>query len=474
MTAKPISLGMRSNSARDDQAGIARLINCYAEETEAEGKSLWTVYGAPGLRAFGGDLGEGPIRAAIEVGGFLYVVSGTVVSRVSIAEESLLIGGVPTTGPVYMARNRAVPAQIGIVSGGTLSVVTGTTVTEIKDPDLPSPRSISYLDGFGIMPISGGRYMISAIDDFTTVDGLDIGVCEAYPDEILRAETLERDSVFFGTGSLEWHQNTGDADFPLSRSSATELGCLAAGSVAKCDTDGSKTLIWVAPDHTVRRINGYAGAVISTHEIAGLIRKLDLAGRSAELTATSWADGGRFFYALSCDDWTRVYDSKTGAWHERRSEGMKRWRVGLVIRFGSRLIAGDAFTGKLYEMRDELYSEDGETMVSEIITPNINAFPYRVRFNGVYIDVAKGVGRVVDNLHNQKPELLLSWSDDNGASWQTDRFLSLGAAEQRLTRLQEYKLGSCGPNGRHFRLRISADVRRVVMSMSVDFDRLGK
>ena len=101
-----ISLGVRSNPARNRQAGSARFINCVAEETEQEGKVLWTIYGTPGLLGFGAPLGDGPIRAALPVDGTLYVVSGRSIYSVNQSGVSVRIGGLPTEGPAYMDRNR--------------------------------------------------------------------------------------------------------------------------------------------------------------------------------------------------------------------------------------------------------------------------------------------------------------------------------------------------------------------------------
>src|SRR5690606_2840808 len=250
----PISLGIRSNPARNRQAGYAQLINCFAEETQQEGKTVWTIYSTEGLAAFGSALAGGGVRAGISIGPAAFVVVGRNIYRVSPSGAATLIGGIPTDGPVYMERNRRNPAQIGVVSDGIYVVIDtlANSVTEISDPDLPSPISISVLDGYGIIPVIGASYMLTGIDDFTTIDGLDEGTAEAYPDEILRSMTLEREAVFFKETSIEWHQNTGDPDFPFERVHALELGCLAGDSVAKVDTPSRKTILWVAPDHTVR------------------------------------------------------------------------------------------------------------------------------------------------------------------------------------------------------------------------------
>lgn len=469
-----ISLGMRTNPARNRQAGNAQLVNCFAEETEQDGKTTMVIYSTEGLTAFGSALSGGGVRAGIAVDGTAYVVVGRNVYSVNPSGSAVLIGGIATDGPVYMERNRRVPAQIGVVSDGIYYVIDtqAGSVTEISDPDLPSPISISVLDGYGVIPVVGDSYYLTGIDDFTTIDALDQGSTEAYPDSCLRSMTLEREAVFFGETSIEWHQNTGDPDFPFARVHALELGCLAGDSVAKVDTPSRKTIIWVAPDHTVRLMSGYSGEVISTNEIEELIKDLDTAGNSDQLKGFSWAYAGRFFYALTCSTWTRVFDSSTGHWHTRKSYGLDRWRVSAVFPFGNKVIAGDYDTGQLYKLDNKVFTENGNYLVSDIITPPVHAFPYRLKFKAMRIDAATGVGTNSTDSHASAPKVLVSWSDDGGYSWSVERERDLGSAAEYRRVKPIYRMGRCGDKGRVFRFRISSPVERVVMQAAISFDRM--
>lgn len=473
----PISLGLRSNPARNSQAGACRLINCFAEETSEDGKVVWTLYGTPGMRNFGSALGAGPIRALLVVDGTLYAVSGRDVYVVNASGVSTRIGGIATDGPVTWDRNRKIPPQIGLVSSGAYYVIdtTAGSVTEILDPDLPAPISFSTIDGYGVLPVVNREFGLTGIDEFTTIDGLDFGTVETYPDEIIRSMVLERELIFFKELSIEWHQNTGDADFPFTRVHAIELGCLSAESVAKVDTDNKKTLIWVAPDHTVRMMSGYSGSVISNNEIHKLIKALHDAGDISQLKGIAWADDGGFNYALSCDDWTRVWDAKTGHWREQVSYDLSRWRINTIVRFGAKLIGGDYSSGQLYELRSDLYDEAGDPLIKRIIPPTVAAFPYGLVFNALYIDAARGVGINSTEDYIADPKLMVRWSDDAGDTWSAHKERSLGRLGQKAKRVQPItRMGSCGDTGRLFELSTSAPVERVMLQISLDFDKLDR
>lgn len=471
----PISLGIRSNPARNRQGGYARLTNCFAEEQGEEGKTTWMIYGTAGLANFGSAVAGGGIREMIAVGGKAYIAAGRNIYAVNGSGTSTLLGGIPTTSALFMDRNRKVPPQIGAVSAGLYYVIdtTNDSLTAIESAYLSGPICISMLDGYGIIPKANGLFQLTDVDDMATIDSGGEGTCEAYPDSIVRSATLEREAVFFGEDSIEWHQNTGASPMPLTRVTATEIGCLSGNSVAKVDTKEKKTLIWVANDHTVRAMSGYGGSAISTNEIEDLIKAQHAAGKATDLTGIAWSDAGRFFYALSCDDWTKVYDAKTGIWHDRKSYGLDRWRVSKVVQFGNRLIAGDYATGQLYTMSDNVYDEAGEPLVAEIITPPVHAHPYPLRFNALYIDAAVGVGLNSTEDYLAEPELMVSWSKDGGYSWSAERTRSLGKLSSTMRRIQPIrKIGACGANGLMFRFRISAPVKRLLMQVSVDFDRL--
>ncbi len=472
----PISLGLRSNPSRHSgQAGNARLINAYAEEIGEEGKTKWLITATAGLTTFGSALDtDGGIRGMIELGAYLYVVAGRQVFKVDQSGVATSLGGIPTEGPVYMRINRRSPTQIAIVTDGLYYTITSDVLSASTDTDLPPPTSLAYLDGYGILPTTRGRYFITAIDDFTSIDGLDEGAAEADPDPIVRAHELGREVYFFGSRSTEAHQNTGDADFPFQRSQVIEIGCASPDSVSPLDAPDGKALCFVAHDHTVRLLRGYATGVISNGDIENKLRLLAEAGTLDTLRSTSWSWGGHSFYALSCADWTYVYDAKSGLWHERQSYLSPRWRVSKVITFAGMLVAGSATTGQLYLMNDDTYVEGSQAHVLEVITPPVHAFPYGGVCNSLYVDAVSGVGLNTTTSHNLDPVLLIDWSKDGGDTFGTPREVPLhrqGKTARRLAPI--FRLGRFGQKGLVFRFRISAAVQKVLMSEPMlDIDRL--
>lgn len=461
MVALPISLGVGSNPQKFGHAGNARHINCYLEPMGADAKSEKILIGSDGLASFATVESTG-IRAMLAVGPFLYVVSGRQVYRVDIHGSVRALGGIPTEGTVSMARNRRAVPQIGIVSDGLFFVIdTGTAaLTQVIDVDLPPAVSLSMLDGYGILPVNNSRWFITALDDFTQVDALDFASAESNPDEIVTSSTRESEVVLFGTASIEWWQNVGDADFAFRRSQSAEIGCLSAASVARVE----RTLMWIAHDGTVRVMEGYGGKRVSTYAVERAIADVE----ASTITSTSWWARGHQFYAMSCPSWTWVYDLSTGAWHERHSYGLDRWRVSTVSRFGHYSIAGDYVTGDLYTMTPDANTEGASPLIMTVQTAPIHAFPQRLIFDALHVDLVPGVGTNVTASQDVDPSMMVSWSDDGGHSWSNEQIIGMGRLGDTKRRAIARRLGRTTTHGRTFKLSVSADVARGFIGAAIE------
>lgn len=488
MPRTALSLPTGSSPTRYGHAGAARIVNMFAEKIGPQAKTQTAWWACDGLSSFATLTGGGGVRAMLALSdSALYVIAGRLVFLVDSAGAVTVIGGIPTDGFVTMARNRV--GQIAIVCDGLYFVIEDEDLTQISDPDLPPPTSVTHIDGYFVYLLEDGRFFASGIDA-TGVDALDTATAEANPDGGVRAMTRGRDLVLFGKRSTEFWGNTG-AEFPFSRTTANDLGCLAAGSVAELE----QTLFWVCHDGTVRVLDGYQGRKISSHAVERFIASET---DPSALRATAWQSRGHSFYALSGAAGTWQYDVTTGEWVERQSYGLDRWRVSETIQFGHRIIAGNYASGLLYTMSPDVYSEAGADMVCTIQVPPVYADGRRVRHNRVEIDVVPGTGLVLpettttstasiywwlpfwrtaetvsaaDYRHLIRPKLMLDYSDDGGATWSTQRALEMGAAGQRLRRCFAHRLGVS--RSRTYRMSISASVARGVVAMTLDQDVLG-
>lgn len=466
----PLQLPSGSTKARFAQGGASHLINCYSSQIGEEGKVQRAIFASDGLQGFcllqGVAAGLG-CRAALNVDGLLYVVAGTALYTVKDNGQQTLIGSmnISTTAPVFMERNRRATPDIGIVCDGLMFYCRAGVLAQVTDPDLLAPTSLDFSDGYFGITTAQNAWQVGAIDDASAWDGLDFATADGDPDALIRIAALQAQFYLFGEKTVEVWQDTGNADFPYQRSFVIPIGIFGANSLAKV----AETIAWVAHDRTVRLLGGGdAATVISDPDVEEDLQAIE---DSSTLSATSWVSNGHTFYKLTCPDWTWVYDTRTQKWHERQSYGRPNWRVSFVVAFGSKLIAGDASTGALFEMSPNFLDDAGEPLVSTVVFPTMTAFPYRVTHNALYIDVQRGVGSGQGDAQDIDPEIMVEWSHDGGETYHVQRRIKLGQQGRSLSRVRTNRLGQAPENGRVYRFSWSAKVDRALYAVSADITK---
>lgn len=470
MALVPIALTSKSSPARYKQGGAAVLRNAFVEQIGEEGKTPWAIYACDGLEGFAAVAeANGGIRAMLPVGSYLYFVAGTALYRVPATGAVELVGSmnISTTAPVYMERNRREIPDIAVVCDG-LMYYYRTSFQQVTDVDLLAPVSLGFVDGYFIIGTTDNRWQIGSIDDASAWDPLDYERADSNPDDVVRVASLQRDAIIFGEVSTEFWRNTGAADFPFERVAANDIGCLAPDSVATIDG----TLAWIANDRTVRLLTGYDGRRISTHSVE---RDIEALADPTTIRATAWTKDGHTFYALTSDEWTWVYDTITGLWHTRTSTvdgvDLPHWRINKVSEFAGKLIAGDRDDANLYEMSASFSDEAGNPLKLSVTLPPVHAYPARLTFNAVHLDVEKGVGVGVGATEDVDPEMVLRVSRDGGYTFATERRLFIGRQGQRTQRIRTHRLGQATPDGLVFQIEAPTRTVRALYQMQADVER---
>jgi hypothetical protein len=452
-----IPIATKSNTSRSRALSAERVVNMAAQIQPEGAKSPVALFSSPGLTSFG-SIGSGPIRGMHVMGGALYVVSADGVYKVLANGAATLLGSIGTAaGAVHMVDNGT---QIFLVDNPNGWVVTSTTLTQITDADWPGAATCAYLDGYGILnDPDTGRFYVTSLLDFSTVDALDFATAESAPDDILRVFVDHRELWLFGSHSTEVWVNTGNADFPFERQpgSILERGTAAAGSVAKMDS----STFWLGDDRIVYRANGYQPMRISTHAIEQAI-----AGYAtvSDAVAFSYALDGHTYYVLTfpTEAATWVYDASTQQWHERDSRAsdisLGRWRAQSYAYCYGKHLVGDYSAGTVWEMSTSVHAEGSEDLVRLIQFPPLYAEGKRAFMYSLEVDMEVGVG--LSGGQGSDPQVMLQWSDDGGNTWSNEHWKSIGPLGEYRTRVTWERLGSF--RQRTLRLSVSDPVRCVI------------
>jgi hypothetical protein len=449
----PLALGKKTDKAPAPAESIERLLNAYLEAVP-DGKEPTPIYGTGGLRPWASGL-PGAIRGAIKLSGVPYLVAGE--SLVSLDENgaATIRGAVPGSDLVSMASDGV---HVVAVAEGEIYVWNGSFVAPVTDPDAPAASGVDYVDGFFIFSERDtDQWFICELGDPTAYDALDFATAEWKPDKLRTPIVIRRTVFLAGEESIEAQQNVGAADFPFQRVEDVFIDVGLAGRDAWARSND--TLYWIGHDFTVRRLDGVTATPIHNGYIARILKGW------SDPTATvgsAHVVGRHLFIVFRNPDGCIVYDQATDRWHERASYDSATWRVRHYVEAYGKQLFCSASEGKVYELANDAYDEDGEILEFEVVTPWAYAGNQRFSVTELNVVAQTGVGS-----HTLDAQITCDRTID-GLNWRGRKSSSLGRAgvRERMVRF--------GPQGQAramaFRFRITDPVQRALLGAYAEVD----
>lgn len=455
-------------------ADCQRCVNLYPEMNEVgRGKEgeVAALVSTPGLLQKV-ELSVGPTRGLYySSDNVLYAVSYNVAYKLDSSFTPTTIASLSTyEGPVSFADNGTTLVFVDGVKGYG-STLGSSVANEFTDPDFKPADKVVFQDGYFIFNEKGtGRFFISGLNS-TDFDALDIATAEGNPDKIISIISDHRDLWLFGTQSAEVFYNSGNADFPFERISGAfvEHGCAAAFSVAKMNN----SVFWLGRDDKgdgiVYMARGYQPQRISTHAVETAIRGYT---GIEDAIAYTYQANGHFFYVLNfpASDTTWVFDTATNMWHERVStvNGVFRKHRSHVHAFAfNKHIVGDYESGKVYEMSPDYLSDNGDEITRMRTAPHVSNGLKLVSHKSFQLDMETGVGLDGED-QGSNPKAMMSYSDDGGSSWSSERLVSIGRIGNRKTRVIWRRLGMS--RDRVYKIKITDPVRVTILGAEIDLE----
>jgi hypothetical protein len=437
--------------ARSVNAASNRMVNLFPEIIPEGGKETAFLSRAPGITLLT-TVGTGPVRGMWVVGGFLYVVSGTMLYKIIPNYSATIVGSVSNTdgSPISMSDDGL---QLFVASNGNGYLLNTQTLafTQINDPGFQGAGTVAYFDGRFVWNEPGTQTIRCAnLPDgagYITFDAALEASAEGSPDNVVGIIVDHRELWVFGESSTEvWYDEAAGSGFPFTpiQGVFSEIGCAAADSIAKLDN----TVFWLSRDArghgVVYRANGYTGVRISTHAVEWHIQQY---GDLSNAIAYTYQQDGHAFYVLTfpnaAETW--VYDVATQAWHERagfNSPSFTRHRSNCQVFFNNVNIVGDFANGNLYKF-DLTNFADGPFPNKWLrswraLPPGQNDLN-RAAHHSLQLDCETGVGLVSGQ--GADPQIILRWSDDGGHTWSNEHWCSMGAIGDFSARVIWRRLG---------------------------------
>tara|TARA_R110002020_G_scaffold10785_5_gene40956 strand:- start:8228 stop:9607 length:1380 start_codon:yes stop_codon:yes gene_type:complete len=423
-----------------------RTVNMYPLVSESgTSKDTVALRSCSGLSEFL-TIGGGAIRGGIEANGRAFFVSGNEFYEIFDDGTSTLRGKVnTTTGECFFEEN---PTQIMIIDGedGYIFTKAANSFVTISDPDFPTASHLTFQDGyFLVTQTDSPKFWISNINNGLAWDALDNTTVESSPDNLVGLISDSSNLWLFGTKSTEVFRNTGASPFPFQviDGASFEVGCAAQGTIKEIDN----AIYWLGSDENgdsiVWRSNGYNAFRVSTQAIE---KKISESENFNESSSWVYHERGHAFYALRVKglNTTLVLDVTTGAWHERVyrnpiTADEEQHRGANHIFFDKKHLIGDRETNQVYEMRLDLYDDDGDPMIKRRITPHYSQERALITHAQLELDMEIGVGLVTGQ--GSDPQIMMRYSDDGGRTWSNELWTSLGKIGEYFTRVKWNKLG---------------------------------
>lgn len=334
---------------------------------------------------------------------------------------------------------------------------------QISDGDFPSsPQTVTFEGGrFLVNKGDSGQFHGSDTYDGTAWNALNFATAESAPDHLVRVDNLAGRVILWGNSSIEQWANAGLPGFPYLRIGGAneDFGLAARWSVTPYM--GSFAFLARVRDGQVivGLLDGNGVQRISTFELDHLINSYSSV---SDATAFSYILGGHPMLELNfpAQGKSWLYDGQL--WNELKSSG-SRHRAEIGQAFINHQIVSDYSNGKLYKLKPDVYTDNGESIRMELQSRHLYKEGATFRVNSFQVDGEMGVGLATGQ--GSDPQIMLQVSKDGGNTFGNEIWAPLGKVGEYTSRAKWRRLGSA--RDFVFQLAITDPVKRHITGVFI-------
>jgi hypothetical protein len=339
----------------------------------------------------------------------------------------------------------------------------------------------AFQDGYGIYAKQVTNvWYISKIDDFSEVNATDFA--RTLPNNIVAAISVQEEVWFLCKTTSEIWYNTGEEEFPFQRRTnlVMNYGCAAPYSVA---VGHNNILFWLASnkDGSFIIVNSiqYNISIISTEALNDELRNYEKVD-DAVAWIMQW--NGHIFYIITFPvaDRTWAYDliTKTwGQWSTRQQNNFpsdnqyinSRWRANNYVFYNNKHLIGDYKTGNIYQLSNDVFTDNGETIVYERTTNVFQEKLNRICVYSIELDFEKGQGLTTGQ--GSDPAMMLQISRNGGITWGNELWRTSGEIGKYQQRIKWNRLGTA--RSHVVRLRVTDPVYNALLGAVAEIEDTG-
>ncbi len=461
-------------------------INFYPEMDKQNPKEILALLGCPGLVQLAAAPGGGapgfsssmtawpqpsavtslPVRGLWElpngsqaiavIGGTCYRVDTTPATASSFPTLSLTAVGnlLTSSGPVSIRDNG--PGGVVVIvdgpngyyyvfgSGGSAVGPIGT-FKQITDPAFLGATRVAFIDGWWIFNQPNTQVFYTPAQQYgTTFNASNFALKDSSTDLLIGLMESKEELWLIGSRTTEIWYDAGGQYFAFQRLVGTPLqvGCKAAQSIARFNSDGEDGLIWFGRsdrgENVIVKTRGLTAQTISPPSFGDEVATYPI---TSDAIGYTYQEDTHEFYVLTFPtaDVTWCYDAQTGYMHKRTSYDpyaakFHRHRSNSFMNFAGMRIVGDYQNGAIYQLTRNAYTDAGWPLLAKRRSPHIwdKGGRTRVFMSSLQIDINPGVGNASGLGAN--PVATLTISRDGGKTFGNRFSTPIGAIGQNKTR----------------------------------------
>jgi len=401
-------------------------------------KDTYILEGFPGLKLFGSTTGNAD-RGMLTHLAIAYQVSGENLFSFDSAGVSTSLGTIPGAERCIL---EGIGSNVVIVTDGKAYQWDTAVVTEITDADLETPNSVAHLNNQMLFDGDGGRFVSSDVGDATSIDALNFATAESNADDLTRIYVHAQIAYMLGDVTTEPHWNSGVGKPPFDR---IEQGLIPVGLGAlHAVTNDDDFIYWLTEDLQVVAVQGSNLTNISDQS---LVRAIQSYTTTSDAIMWTLNLEGTWLLMLTFPTAQRTWVyPRGGEWFEwsNGTVGSRSLANSYMKAHGKHLI-GDYTSGNVYELDFDTFTDNGDPIIRTRDTAPIHGgligSPGKtIEVNRFELIMETGIGLLAGQ--GSDPIVMISMSDDDGATFGTEMWIQAGKLGKRQTIVELHGLGT--------------------------------
>lgn len=436
--------------------------NFYIEVNEAGGEIV-SFLPFPGLKLLTAT-GIGKGRGLGVYKNEVYAVAGSELYKIKSNNNASLLGTISGSN-----RCKLVDDGINLViTNGTGNPYTwdGATLIQGSDPDLFSSNTSAFINRRIVYDGESGDVIFADLDSPLTVNSLNILIEETASDDTIAVEVHRKQIFVFGTETVAPYYpiETGNPPYTVITNAVQDIGLEAIHSVGK----NKDFVYFLGNDLQIYRIAGLDIQPVGNPAICQAIRNY---GTAKDAFGDCFTFDGLRFYFLSFptgnESW--LLNEQSGLWTNLASGtvGGQHYMSGYVKAYDKHIV-GDRRNGNIYELDFETFTDNSKIIYRRRDTVSINGRTFGKPGVRVFMSKLELVIEPGASLVTVDADIMMQYSDDNGRTWSSERWSSIGDQGDYTYKLQWYSLGWF--YNRMFRFTMSDPIKWVLISANADVE----